>query len=67
MRGGSKLGKSKETIKVPIEVEFTDGYQERFTEAVLKIYAKRLQEPEEKSNGQDAGACGCFPQKVRVS
>lgn len=61
------MGKNKETIKVPIEVEFTDGYQERFTEAVLKIYAKRLQGLEEKSNGQDAGACACFPQKVLVS
>lgn len=30
--------------KVPIEVEFTEGYQERFTKAILKIYEKRLKE-----------------------
>ena len=36
----------KEQKKIPVEVEFTEGYQERFTAAVLKIYAKRVREQE---------------------
>lgn len=28
---------------VPIEVEFTEGYEERFTLAILRIYEKRRQ------------------------
>ena len=33
--------------KVPIEVEFTDGYEERFTIALLKIYTNRLKKAEQ--------------------
>lgn len=29
---------------VPIQVELTEGYQERFTRAILKIYEKRIKE-----------------------
>ena len=36
----------REPKKIPVEVEFTEGYQERFTAAVLKIYAKRVREQE---------------------
>ena len=27
--------------KISVEVEFSDGYQERFTNAIMKIYEKR--------------------------
>lgn len=30
--------------KATIKVEFTEGYQERFTRAILKIYEKRIKE-----------------------
>ena len=29
---------------VPLEVTFTEGYQERFTKLILKIYEKRMKE-----------------------
>lgn len=32
----------KEEMKVPVEITFTDGYQKRFTEAILKIHVNRL-------------------------
>ena len=34
----------REPKKIPVEVEFTEGYQERFTAAVLKIYSGRIRE-----------------------
>ena len=47
------MGKSKKT-KISVEVEFTDGYQERFTAAIMKIYEKRIRQKEkirdEKNN-----------------
>ena len=39
-----KRPKNKQTV--PVKITFTDGYRERFTKAVLKIYAKRLQKDE---------------------
>ena len=43
----------KERPKIKVEVEYTDGYQERFTRAILKIYAKRRAKSEaELSNGR---------------
>lgn len=32
----------REPKKIHVEVEFTEGYQERFTAAVLKIYSSRI-------------------------
>lgn len=29
-----------------VEVEFSDGYQERFTNAIMKIYEKRIRKGE---------------------
>lgn len=61
----------KEQKKIPVEVEFTEGYQERFTAAVLRIYAKRVreQEIEDVEENQDreiySGLSQC--QQVRVS
>lgn len=31
----------KKVRKIPIEIEFTNGYEQRFTAAVLKIYSDR--------------------------
>ena len=31
----------KERPKINVQVEFTEGYQKRFTEAIMKIYEKR--------------------------
>lgn len=39
----------KEKDKVPIEVEFTDGYQERFTKAIMKIYYAREKKKEQRN------------------
>lgn len=39
--------------KISVSVEFTDGYQERFTTAILKIYERRMKQGkqfESKSN-----------------
>lgn len=36
------------TSKVHIEVEYTDGYKERFTKAILKIYEKRKKDKQKK-------------------
>lgn len=38
------MRKTTEKPKIPVEVEYTEGYEKRFTEAILKIYAKRLKE-----------------------
>ncbi len=32
--------------KISVEVEFSDGYQERFTNAIMKIYEKRIRKGE---------------------
>ena len=40
------MDKNKKVDAIPVEVEFSDGYQERFTAAVMKIYEKRLQRGE---------------------
>lgn len=34
--------------KVQVKITFTDGYEERFTRAILKIFAKRIQKENEK-------------------
>lgn len=44
------MGESKKT-KIPVEVEFTDGYKERFTVAIMRIYEKRIRQ-EEKIRGE---------------
>jgi len=36
--------KTNEAKTVPLEVTYTEGYQERFTKLVLKIYEKRRRE-----------------------
>lgn len=38
------MKKTTNATKVSIEIEFTDGYQERFTNAILKIYEKRIRQ-----------------------
>lgn len=42
--------------EVSVEVEFTDGYQERFTSAILKICEKRMQKGEPIIRREDASA-----------
>lgn len=42
------MKKPKEKQIVPIKITFTEGYEERFTKAVLKIYASRLQKEEKQ-------------------
>lgn len=59
----------REPRKVPVEVEFTEGYQERFTAAVLKIYSGRVRK-EEAERGEQSGEIHSDLQKreqVRVS
>lgn len=52
--------KSKEKPSIPVEIEFTEGYSERFTAAVLKICANRLYKDEVKQ-------CNIQCQKTQVS
>ena len=40
--------KKKEDKTVQVKITFTDGYERRFTQAVLKIFAKRLHKSKEK-------------------
>ncbi len=40
--------KKKEGKTVQVKITFTDGYEKRFTQAVLKIFAKRMKKSEEK-------------------
>lgn len=42
------MKKAKDRPTVQVEVTFTDGYEERFTQALLKIFSKRLQKENEK-------------------
>lgn len=44
---GDKV-KKKEGKTVQVKITFTDGYEKRFTQAVLKIFAKRMKKSEEK-------------------
>ncbi len=51
------MGKCKIPEKIPVYVEFTDGYQERFTTAILKIYERRMKQdkqPEKSENNKSA-------------
>lgn len=58
-----------EPRKIPVIVEYTEGYEKRFTEAIMKIYEKRMRA--EEANGTDNGreVYSCVPQyqQVRVS
>lgn len=38
----------KKQRKVSLKVEFTEGYQERFTAAILKIYSARKRKEEQE-------------------
>ena len=40
------MAKKKERAKIQVEVEFTEGYEQRFTAAILKIYSNRLRKAE---------------------
>lgn len=41
-----KKTETKKTIQV--KITFTEGYEERFTKEILKIFAKRMQRENEK-------------------
>ncbi len=45
------MKKPKEKPKINVNITFTEGYEERFTKAVLKIYANRQQKEEKKTAG----------------
>lgn len=47
------MRKKAERPEIPLEVEYTDGYQERFAAALLKIYAKRISRQEEQESEPD--------------
>ncbi len=36
-------------------IEFTEGYEKRFTEAILKIYENRLREQEKQEAEKEVG------------
>ncbi len=38
--------------KIKLEVEFTEGYEKRFTEEIMKIYNKRVRHKEKQEKGQ---------------
>ena len=43
------MAKRKERAPIQVEVEFTEGYEQRFTAAILKIYGNRLREAEKEA------------------
>lgn len=54
--GGSKMATKKERKKPVVEIEFTPGYEQRFTRAILKIYEKREREAmEAERKAQEIG------------
>ncbi len=55
----------KEPKKIPVEVEFTEGYQERFTAAVLKIYSSRIRK-EVNRGEQDREIYSSLPQRKQM-
>lgn len=63
------MRKNTKKSKVPVEVEFTDGYQERFTAAVLKIYSNRIKKADVGFGEQDRKIYGSLSecQQVKVS
>ncbi len=44
----TKEGKLMEKQQVKVEVTFTEGYEQRFTEALLRQYDKHVKENERK-------------------
>lgn len=39
----------RERAQIQVEVEFTEGYEQRFTAAILKIYENRLRKAEKEA------------------
>lgn len=42
--------------EVKVQIEFTPGYEQRFTAAILKLYGNRLKEKQKKDQPQEAHA-----------
>ena len=42
------MATKKERTRPKVEIEFTPGYEQRFTRAILKIYEKREREAMER-------------------
>lgn len=61
------MRKVKEKRKIRVEVEFTEGYQERFTREILKIYEKRLKKESEEIDREEVYSGIPQHQEVRVS
>lgn len=43
------MRKPKNKPEIQVEVEFTEGYEQRFTAAILKIYSNRLRKAEKET------------------
>ena len=41
--------KRRERAPIQVQVEFTEGYEQRFTAAILKIYSNRLRKAEKEA------------------
>ncbi len=50
---GNYMKKSMMPKKISVSVEFTDGYQQRFTTAILKIYEKRTKQGKQFSESKN--------------
>lgn len=42
--------------EVKVQIEFTPGYEQRFTAAILKLYGNRIREEQKKKQPQEAPA-----------
>lgn len=64
------MAAKKERKKPVVEIEFTPGYEQRFTRAILKIYEKRereAMEAERKARADDIDVIGQGdPQHMRL-
>lgn len=48
--------KKKEKKPIKVNVTFTEGYEKRFTEAILKIYESRQRKATKESSDSGKGA-----------
>lgn len=44
------MDKNRKGKEINVIVEYTEGYQERFTKAILQIYENRIRKEEEKES-----------------
>lgn len=52
-RGGTRMAREEQVVKV--KVTFTEGHEQRFTKAILRIYANRIRKQREAEEKEEKG------------